>query len=73
MNNSNHQKQALEQLRVIRAKQVEYVTGLSRTTIWRKVNNNTFPAPLQLGPRSVGWRLSEVEDWVNSLKPTSNH
>lgn len=40
-------------------------TGLSRTTIWRKVRAGTFPAPVQLGLNSVGWPESEVDTWVS--------
>ena len=41
-------------------------TGLSRTTIWRKVRRGLFPAPVQLGENSVGWSEDEITAWVAS-------
>ena len=35
--------------------QVEARTGLSRSTIYARVKVGTFPAPVSLGPRAVGW------------------
>ena len=39
-------------------------TGLSRSTIYHKINNDDFPAPINLGPRAVGWLSNEVEGWI---------
>lgn len=52
--------------RIIRSKDVTKMTGLSRTTIWRMEKLETFPARVSLGAGSVGWRLSEIEAWINS-------
>lgn len=50
--------------RIIRAKEVHAMTGLSRTTLWRLENKEEFPRRVSLGANSVGWRLSEVENWM---------
>jgi prophage regulatory protein len=39
-------------------------TGLSRTTIWRKVRRGHFPPPIQLGENSGGWPEDEIVAWV---------
>lgn len=52
--------------KIIRTKEVQELTGLSRTSIWRMERNEEFPARVQLSAGSVGWRLSEVEHWINS-------
>ncbi len=39
-------------------------TGLSRSTIYAKVANSTFPEPINLGARAVGWISDEVEAWL---------
>ena len=39
--------------------EVREATRKSHTTIWRWVRNGIFPAPVQLGPNSVGWRRSD--------------
>lgn len=51
-------------LTILRRPQVEAQTGLSRSTIYGRVAEGTFPAPVNLGGRAVGWLASEVEDWL---------
>ena len=41
-------------------------TGLSNSSLYRKVADGTFPAPLSLGPRAVGWLESSVDEWIMS-------
>lgn len=41
-------------------------TGKSRVQLWRDVREGKFPAPLELGPNSIGWYRSEVEAWKRS-------
>jgi prophage regulatory protein len=50
--------------RILRDREVRERVGLSRATIWRKVRNGDFPAPVRLGPQSVGWIEREVGDWI---------
>jgi len=38
--------------------------GLSGTTIWRKCKDGTFPAPIQLSTRRVGWDEDAVDEWI---------
>ena len=52
--------------RMLRFREVIERTGLSRTTIWRRVRAKTFPAPIQLGPNSIGWPESVIIEWVES-------
>ena len=42
------------------------MTGLSRTSIWREERKGNFPARVPLSAGSVGWRLSEVEAWIQA-------
>ena len=49
---------------ILRRKQVEVRTGLSRSTLYARINAETFPAPVSLGPRAVGWIESDVQRWV---------
>ena len=48
----------------LRRRQVESRTGLARSTLYRKVAEGTFPKPMRLGPRSVGWLADEIETWI---------
>ena len=56
----------LEERRIVRRDEVSKLTGLARATIYKKVSDGSFPAPIRLGARSVGWRLSEVVDWLQA-------
>src|SRR5262245_28507908 len=52
--------------RIRRMPEVEALTGLSRSTIYEGIVAGTFPAPVPLGARSVGWLESEIEDWIDA-------
>lgn len=52
--------------RLLRVDDVCELTGLSRTTIWRRERKGDFPGRVRLGPNSVGWRAGEVEEWIES-------
>ena len=53
---------------VLRPKQVIEEYGLSRTTIWRKEREGTFPKRVRLGSRAIGWLRSDLEAWLQGLK-----
>ena len=42
--------------------------GVSRSTIYRWVSENEFPAPVRIGERAVRWRSEDIELWKNSLQ-----
>lgn len=44
---------------------VETAVGLSRSTIYHLISQDLFPAPIKLGKRAVGWRVSDIETWIN--------
>ena len=50
---------------ILRRKQVEARTGLSRSTIYARIKAGTFPAPVSLGPRAVGWIEDDVQRWLS--------
>lgn len=51
---------------LLRRPQVEAITGLSRSTIYRLVTDGKFPAPIRLTVRSVAWPSDQIESWVNA-------
>ncbi|MDD2978062.1 AlpA family transcriptional regulator [Aquabacterium sp.] len=53
-------------LAILRRKQVEARTGLSRSTIYDRVKAGTFPAPVSLGAKAVGWIESEIDAWLTA-------
>lgn len=52
---------------ILRRKQVEARTGLSRSTIYARMAAGTFPCQIDLGGgKSVGWLESEIDSWIAS-------
>lgn len=51
----------------LRLPAVMEATGMSRTTIYKRIKDGTFPKPVQLGLRSVAWDQTEVAMWQQSL------
>ncbi len=49
--------------RMLRAREVMKRTGLSRSTLWRHIRAGKFPAPIELGVNSIGWRESWITAW----------
>ncbi len=50
--------------RIIRMKTVQARTGLSRSTIYRKVAEGTFPARHKISINGTGWKESDINRWV---------
>ena len=53
--------------RLLKRRAVEAMTGLSRSSIYRQMENGTFPRPVRTGDRSVAWRVEDVEAWIAEL------
>ena len=51
---------------ILRRRDVEARTGLSRSTIYAYIANGTFPKQVKLGPRAAGWYQSEIDEWIKS-------
>ncbi|MCC2611095.1 AlpA family phage regulatory protein [Neorhizobium sp. Rsf11] len=50
--------------RIIRLNTVLSRTGLSRSTIYRKIAEGTFPAQIRIRVNGAGWRESDINRWV---------
>jgi prophage regulatory protein len=53
-------------LNILRRKQVQARTGLSRSAIYQRVKAGTFPPQVSLGERTVGWIESEINSWLTA-------
>jgi prophage regulatory protein len=52
--------------RILRIKTVLARTGLSRSTMYRKMQNGTFPKNVQISTRCAGWRESAIKAWLRN-------
>jgi prophage regulatory protein len=50
---------------ILRLPAVKSRTGLSRSTIYLRMAEGTFPKPISLGDRAVGWVEDEITDWLD--------
>lgn len=50
--------------RILRLRAVLERTGLSRSTLYRKIQEGTFPNQVRIAARCVGWRESAVTEWL---------
>jgi predicted DNA-binding transcriptional regulator AlpA len=59
------------QERFLRFEEVNIITGLTKQIIYREMKAKRFPASYKLTERSVGWKYSEVMEWVNTRNKTN--
>lgn len=52
--------------RILRINTVLDRTGLSRSTMYRKMESGTFPGNVQISTRCVGWRESTINAWLRN-------
>ncbi|HEX3940618.1 MAG TPA: AlpA family transcriptional regulator [Acidobacteriaceae bacterium] len=58
------QEHSKETVEILRRPQVEARTGLSRSTIYQRMKDGTFPTPISLGSKAVGWLANEIDAWL---------
>jgi len=49
----------------LRLPQVKEATGLSKSTIYARISEGTFPKQIPLGPRLVVWVESDIQNWIS--------
>jgi len=52
--------------RILRIDAVLERTGLTRSTLYRKIGRGTFPPQVKLSERCAGWRESAVNEWMHN-------
>lgn len=52
--------------RYIRRPEVEKITALSRSTIYRLMDAGEFPRPIRLTKKAVAWSEADILDWLAS-------
>ena len=48
------------------------MTGLCRSSIYDGVRKGTFPSPVRIGKRAIGWRASDLMKWIDARKSCHN-
>ena len=58
--------------RILRLPAVKLLTGLSRSTIYLRMSEGSFPKQVNLGSRAVGWISSEIDHWIEEKLVSRN-
>ena len=53
--------------RLVTRREIEERFGMTRSTIYRQMRAGNFPEPVQISPKAVRWRETELEEWEASL------
>jgi prophage regulatory protein len=51
----------------VRQRQLETILPFSRTTLWRRIKDGSFPSPVKLSPGCTAWRVEEVRAWMGPV------
>ena len=57
---------------ILRFPEVVKITGLSRATIYRKMNEGEFPQGVRVGERAIGWYADEINEFNSSRQRISS-
>ena len=69
--NAEQTTRHLDRTALLRLKDVSQLFGMSRSTIYKRVSEKTFPAPMRISERSVRWRMADLEEWSSKLDRSS--
>ncbi|WP_368389582.1 helix-turn-helix transcriptional regulator [Thalassotalea sp. 1_MG-2023] len=53
---------------ILTLKELPNVLGISRTALWKLRSEGSFPAPLKLNGKILGWRRESITNWLDSLQ-----
>ena len=53
------------QNKLLRLHEVKATTGLSKSSIYARISDGTFPKQIPLGPRLVVWVESDIQNWIS--------
>ncbi|EID0692370.1 helix-turn-helix transcriptional regulator [Vibrio vulnificus] len=53
-------------MQLLNLKEVIYLTGLKRSSIYKFMDEGHFPKSVSIGGRSVMWSEADIQDWIES-------
>jgi prophage regulatory protein len=60
-------------MQLMKLTDVTRATGLGRSTVYRKIAEGNFPAPLRLSAGCVRWDAESLEAWKSTLKAANDN
>lgn len=61
------QATAIQPRRIVRMPALLECVGLSESEVRRRIKAGTFPRPVKLGPRAIGFVVADVDAWLEAL------
>ena len=61
------------QTKLLTRPDIEALTGLKCSTIYRLMRRGEFPEPIRIGERAVRWPEAEIEAWIASRPRASGN
>jgi len=58
----------LSEVRLLTFKDVQRITGMSRSTIYRQIKTGAFPKPKLISERKVAFYRQDLESWLDERK-----
>ncbi|EGR3003016.1 transcriptional regulator [Vibrio parahaemolyticus] len=58
----------LSTIKLIRQSELAMLLGVSSTTLWRMRQDDSFPKPVSIRSRLIGWRIRDIENWLEANK-----
>lgn len=49
---------------LIRLTQVCELLGIGRSTVYKRLSDGDFPAPIRIGPGTVRWSVDALQSWI---------
>jgi prophage regulatory protein len=59
------------QAKLLRLNDVKGMTGLSKSTIYARISEGSFPRQIALGPRLVVWLEADIQTWIKQQVSTA--
>lgn len=58
----------LTQAKCIREKDLLKIIPFSKSTLWRKVADGTFPKPIKISQKVTVWKWFEIDQWFRQIE-----
>lgn len=63
----------MQQHKFIRLPEVMKITGLPKSTIYRRIAEKTFPKQIQIGAKTVIWTEASIIEWQKQYLPSNDN
>jgi len=58
----------MDEMQLLKRREVEKITALSRSTIYNLIAQGRFPRPRRCGSRAVRWSRADVAAWIDATR-----